>query len=570
MATDVIPALPEGFVLEEPSAAVPPPPPGFVLEPPSADTAAQPIVDETQQELGFLGRIQEDLSRRNQMAQEAVDLAESGDQSRAEALFQVIGKAGAGAVLDIIGETVSTGAEAVGEGLSAITPDEIEDPLVEALTRGWAGFLESEVGQMGIAAINQGVEAYNEWKSENPRAARNLEAGVDIGLLLAPAGSKARIKPRETFAEKAATGLEGVAARQTFRQKANFVDNLITPPKTKKVREEEVLRATESGVLRGRRVELSPQERLISDTVSTIEGIEPGRSNLFNLNAIQNAARQEADDLMDTIRANDKPVTIRDFDTAMAEVTADLKKFPELVGDAAETAERLMARAEIIFENHPKTASGLLAARREFDQWVLSRKSGIFGSTTENAMTVANRAVRQKMNQLIDERVPGTQESLTRQSHMWSAIDNVAPKAAAEGNNAIMRTWQRVSRLVPASSSIGRDIGLTVGGTALGLGATQLSQGMIAGTAAAIAGAIATRSGIRLIMSPQAKKATAELVRLTDKAIRTATDPDTVSKLRADRAALLEILDSSVVQSALNGEVPDDGRTDVEAIGGAQ
>ena len=91
----------------------------------------------------------------------------------------IVGGAG-----DIIGAGLVTGAK-------ALLSDEVEAAIVDKAS----DFLKTSAGQAGLAAASAGFEAYQEWKGQNPRFARNLESVVNIGSLF-PAGKAAQLGVR--------------------------------------------------------------------------------------------------------------------------------------------------------------------------------------------------------------------------------------------------------------------------------------------------------------------------------------------------------------------------------------
>lgn len=123
---------------------------------------------------GFVAGIKEDLAKRGENINEAFNK----DQSFASKTLQLLGQ-GAGFVGDIVGE----GVKAVGRGISAITPDVIEKPVVNTAKAVGVGILNTPLGQAGLKAIEGGMESYNQFKQANPETAGNLEAVVNIASL---------------------------------------------------------------------------------------------------------------------------------------------------------------------------------------------------------------------------------------------------------------------------------------------------------------------------------------------------------------------------------------------------
>jgi hypothetical protein len=94
-----------------------------------------------------------------------------GDQSVSEGVLQTVGQ-GAG----YIGDVVGAGVEKLGEGLSYIMPDPLEDEVINQL----GIFMDQPMMRMAMRALEQGGEAWERFSTENPRAARNISAVTNI------------------------------------------------------------------------------------------------------------------------------------------------------------------------------------------------------------------------------------------------------------------------------------------------------------------------------------------------------------------------------------------------------
>lgn len=519
-------ALPTGVetALETPDAA------GLPITPEGATPEESP---------GFIERVRADLAERGRMLDEIQAAEEAGEQPLSESLLQVAGKVMAGSVLDVIGEGVVS---AIG-GLSAITPDEIEDPIVQGAVRLGTAFLETDLGKEGLEAAEKGFAAYNEFSAENPRAARNIESVVDIGLLLAPIKGKPKVKAQPTFADKLATRVTAAGEAQTLRQKSAFVDDLVRPQQTKKVREAEILRSTEEGALATRTTELSTAERAMADEVGKIAEVGSDKTLLGNLNAIQTANRAEANSLVNLLAKNPVIIPKREFGTALDQAVIRLRENPALVGDAAKTATSVVEKMKKLVAANPGTASGLLQARKELDAFIGSQRPKVFDPATESALSIAVREVRQTTNDFIDSKATSVdvKNSLQKQSNLFRAVENIGPKAADEAGNSILRLFQRVARATDLGTSFSQKIalglGLVGGGTALAFNASSVAPFLVG--AAIPAGALFGAG--KLAASATTKKAIGSLLRQADKAIRTTKDEALLAQLRADRGTVAEI-----------------------------
>lgn len=175
------------FAVDEPALA-PTTQPSPLAAVPDAVTPEAPAP----QEPGLLDRLKGLIAERGEMGTDILIAEALGEQGPAETIGQLSGKVIAGTALDVSGELLSTGFGLAGDAVSAITPDFIEGPIVEGSTAALEWALESDIGQLGLEALRAGEATYEEFKAENPRAARNIESVFNIGLILAPATGAAR------------------------------------------------------------------------------------------------------------------------------------------------------------------------------------------------------------------------------------------------------------------------------------------------------------------------------------------------------------------------------------------
>ena len=110
-----------------------------------------------------------------------------------ELALNTVGKTVAGSINDIIGGVLESAAHEAPESAKKI-----------AEAAGNA-ILNTDIGKAGVAAIQQGGQAYQDFARENPRTARSLEALVNIGgIVLGGVGTK-------SGAEAAAQGVKSTA-----------------------------------------------------------------------------------------------------------------------------------------------------------------------------------------------------------------------------------------------------------------------------------------------------------------------------------------------------------------------
>lgn len=537
-------ALPQGFVLESPAQSAAPVaaqsslPPGFEIEQPAPQAATAPAAQPA--DPGFFARIGERLAVRGENLAEITAAPPETNVESLEKGLQVLGQT-AGGALDVAGEAVMEGVQGFNMLLSAITPDVIEDPIVSATGDALEAIVGTDTATAGIEAASKGIEAYQAWAAANPRASKNIDALANIALVAAPVPKGTPRAPGPTAVGRAGEAVGAAAERQTAQRTATFLDDLITPKSTKAVREAEILRSAEGGLVTGRTVTPSASETAISSAVGKVEGVTPSNTLLQNLNAVQQGISTEAKALTATLEASPVKIARQEIKRSMSDVATGLAANPLLVGDAARTGARVISKAQELMAANPNTPAGVFKARQQFDAWVKSQKPKIFDPNTESALSIAVRETRQGMNDIVASSVPsaGVRESLAQQSNLFRALDNIGPKAVDEASTVIGRLGQRVANAVGLKRSITQNLPQITTAAALGGGAS-VAPGVVAATAITAGVGL---GAAKLIMSPAAKKAVSGLLSQTDKAIRQATkngNTALVQQLRADRAAVIE------------------------------
>jgi hypothetical protein len=175
---------------------------GRILEVPAGSTP-EFIKAAVQKVTGFTQRVGQDFDRRKQNIGGMVAESIKGNQGYREGAMQVAGQGFA-----LGGDVVGEGITSVGRGLSAITPDPLEDEVINQL----GIFFDQPLMQAGKRALARGMEAWAEFSEENPRAARNIEAVTNISVGGLTAGQSGKMLSRtlqqsENAAAREARGL---------------------------------------------------------------------------------------------------------------------------------------------------------------------------------------------------------------------------------------------------------------------------------------------------------------------------------------------------------------------------
>jgi len=503
------------------------------------------------QDPGLMENISSRMDDRRQDAMEIFQANGNEEQSVLETGLQLAGKVGVGGFLDIVGELASSGFDVAQDVVEAI-PGSGE--ITEPLSMAWDAVKDSSLAQAGMEAAANGVKQYGEWAETNPRAARNLEAVTNIATVLMPVKAKKKLGPEDintvapTELSKLSTKLNNASKSQRVAQKEAFVEKLVIPKETKHNVGKKITGSDMQGKLKKEVYTPTKREADMIEVVRFIDDVGPEKTMRQNYRAVDKEISVAAKKLeADVTRLHPGSVPRRSVQARVASAYDELASSNLMVGDAQASARKMVAEMQEILAKHPSTPAGILKARKAFDQHLLKQSGGAktLGSDLETARSVAAKKLRNVLNEVVDEAVPGAnvRKSLNDQSLMFEALDNMQEVALKEKLNVISRSWDRIRSLVPARNEALQTSAVVMGSTAIGI--VGVMAPVMAGAAVA---AGLTYVGGKFIMSPAMKKGLSGLVRGLDKSIKISTNPQMLKELRADRAAILEMLKNSQVE----------------------
>jgi len=506
--------------------------------------------EEAEQGLGQ--RIAERIQTRNtSFLQSAIDAAQ-GEITPGEVNLRLAGNV-AGSFFDALGEGMKSAAGAIGD----ILPDDLKKVADKAIDATKEAFLANPVGQAGLEAVQGGIESYKSWKGDNPRAAKNLEAAVNVGLLLAPAKVRAE-QATPTKLSKMAETIKQSSEKKT----ESFVKDLIMPEQTKKVKEAQTGRTTVSPITGKKVVQPTAREIDMIKEVSQVPGIsKPG------IRKTVQEVINKTDDHLKTVTAGfeksiEKTGAIASQKDITNRVASALDNAQEtglfIVGEGKTIASRLKRASNEIIARHSKdgkiTGSGILQARREIDQLIRDQKPNTWNANVaDTAATQLAKTTRNELNDILEQQIGlidpkfNVKEGLNKQSLLIEAMENMRPKAAVEANDLIGRAWQNVAKATRVKNEMVNVGAVLAGTTALGM-LTQYSTAISAGIAAGAVGMLAGKA----VMSRTSRNAVAGMINQMDDAINAvskAGNKAMLQELRADRAAIIELLQNTKVVS---------------------
>lgn len=423
---------------------------------------------------------------------------------KATNLFQKFGQ-GAGFASDVIG-SVFKGA------VKAFLPQKTEEGIKGGIEKVITPVMESEIAQNIIKKYN----------SLDEETKKNVDAAIGIGSLALDLagglGAKTATKETGKILTKGGLSLEksGLSSRQSIKQ--NFAQELVMPIETKSVKLQQVGRTVESkGLLKEDIIIPTENEVMMAKEISEIPGISSKNTYQKNFNVIRDYNLNKAKQLELDIKKYDfgipKEETIKRLDDAAQR----LKESPTIVGDAEKTANKLLEGAKKFVNENDSTGSGLLKARKEYDNWVLSQKPKAFDAGTENAFTLANREVRNTLNDVLNEGSLnlGIKDSLSQQSLLYKAMDNVAPKAAQEANTKLGRIMQSVEKRLGTRNKIVQGLAALTG---IGVFGASVAYAMPLTIGAGLG--FFLYQGGKLIVKPQVRILLGRLLQQTGKILK--------------------------------------------------
>ncbi len=406
--------------------------------------------DAPKAEPSFGQRVKDDFSKR--ASGDIGKQLASGEISAPSAALQTV-EQGGGFMGDVAGEAIKS-------GLSHV-PEVVKQPVAQKAKQAAQYVAGTDVGKVGIAKTKQAAQAWEEFSKKHPEAAADI-GGLPNLLNLIPATKLAGAAGGMAAAvgEKAAPALAsaGEAAvksgtKDIAERKANTFIDLVSPRETKKVSEANVGKTVEKGLLRQQEVVPDKFMQDTAHTVSQVPGINPNRSFQYNYNKIAAENKAEATKLRSALEAANVTVPLEKIGQATENVKKGLAKQTFLVGDAKRVSDKMLMEAGSLLQKNGNTAAGLLKTRQEFDVWAKGQMSGDPFSDSNKARGASLKAVRDSLNNLIIDAVPDAKvkQSLTKQFHLYNALDNIKSKAAREGKNVLSRGLQRAEDIIPTS-----------------------------------------------------------------------------------------------------------------------
>jgi hypothetical protein len=473
-------------------------------------------------EESYLARLEKDFEESFERGQRAVTKGVEGDITTAEVGLRIAGS-GANFILDAIGETVVE----IGEGVSYIVPDFIEEPVKNAIADAGRFILETDAGKAGMYALSQGMEAWEDYSKKNPRAAENIRSVVDVTALVAPTPKGLKIpspKTKTKLAQKAEKlRLEGIADAKVKTDQqllGSFID----------VTGKDVITRSRDGV-----VKMTQPEQNAVDVVKGLKGYKISNSAQKNINAVNKAIDNEnaiLQRLVSDESINIAPATI--FDDMIPKMNKQLEGMIDIKNKFGPMADDISQVVEVALKKNGTSAKGVLQTRRDLDDWFKLQQRG--GFDKEGPMRELVTIARNSLNDSIALVVPESSGSLKRLNGLYTAQSGLAPMANKD-TSKLGKAFNRVLQVVGTNRDIG--FALTALGTSYAMTGPAITGVVAMGTGAYFGGKVMAYG----LSKATGKKTRAAVLKTFDKALKTGQlTAKQAQQLRADRALILQAI----------------------------
>lgn len=419
----------------------------------------------TEQDTSLFGRLKEGVSdviqTRGQQFADSKERQTQGGQTGGETALQFAGQT-VGATFDILGVGLTE--------LLKLTPDKIKE------TVGTAGqaFLETPAGQAGLQALSSGMETYQSWKEENPRAAANLEAVGNIASVVpVTRGGKALTQPAVTATKgttkqvaRLGTGVSKVIDERTISNELKTAVDLTRPILS--ANEKKSAFASGRGKFSGvtKELELAPTRREL-DIAEVSKPFIKKDLNKTVISLNDEVSRLDKS-IVQNLKNNDGIFNDKELRSTLSAIKDDNRIV--FGGDKAIEKAYDTVIDEIFNHLDKNNLSSLFAARKKFDRVVNDKFPKTFdGSPTDLARTNAILDVRRGVNDYISSRLPeGSpfKEVLRKESLLLTARDNIAENLSKSlGSNVVKRTIDTIRKnpVVATGGAVGIGFGLGTG-----------------------------------------------------------------------------------------------------------
>tara|TARA_B110000503_G_C7150281_1_gene414875 strand:- start:88 stop:1611 length:1524 start_codon:yes stop_codon:yes gene_type:complete len=378
---------------------------------------------------GFPERLSTIVKTRAADVGQAIKRNDEGGSSSAEMYLQMLGKGGAGTVMDVLGETVSTTIGAVSD---------LYDPQIR---QGFNDLME------GLATSDAAKSAINMYQGMDENTRANVESIFNIGGILSPFKFKAKVGSGLGDTLREGTKVVDKAADM----KKNMLRNLFQPERSSSNIDFELRNGTEH------------IDKMVNDLVS-VKGVSPMYTPQRNLEAINKHMSGVEARIQGSISQFDKTGIMGNVEKSFSQLLNDtINNAPSMRelglpdNKKVNVHSSLMRKFNGIISNmkdegiNPNSLKGLLLARRKLDKVL---RDADFKKMTDGQIgdIALEKHIVMTMRSKINDVVSGfveqggassdnIKELLKKQSSMYSAFNNLAGKTARAEQNIGEKGW---------------------------------------------------------------------------------------------------------------------------------
>lgn len=294
-----------------------------------------------------------------------------------------------------------------------------------------ASFIE-KMGASNLTSAAPKVE--EKGASLGGRLLKGVATGAPLGAGFGFAGGMQANQSPKDLAVSTATGAVagaalGAGADAIFGKKSASLVDSVSPRLTPAIAEEAGGNTSKS-LLSGK-ITINPSERTLKIANASEGIIDPTKTFSEQANQADKGISAEAERLKSDIESVDHPVPKKD-------IKSNLRNIERPVLIASDTTlnnaySKVLTKASDIIDKADGTVSGMLDARKDFDNFVKKQFPNLYESEQMTPMRTAIKDIRNEWNDFIASNLPDDvkyKASLEKQSLLYDAKETLSDKAA--------------------------------------------------------------------------------------------------------------------------------------------
>lgn len=377
---------------------------------------------------GFLGRVADDYQKRVDLSAGVQAQRKAGNMSGTSSFIQQFGQGG-GLVNDVVMDA--------GKAVNDVVPETVKDALVPGRGLLNQPYVQRQMDAMKNASSDE-PSLYDRLQAKYPVTAADAEGlgNIASGVATLTGLAKAAPSTMKTGKDLYQSGKEAFDAR-----KLAGIQDVVLPKQTAGEIADTALQRTNSGGLFNKQVYTpNPNEAEMIQTAKSA-GIKPSATLETNIQTANRFKNTEAQNLKMELDKANVPIQPNTLNQAGTEIAQKIAANP-LVDENSATIRKILQAGQDAIDKNPKTAAGILQARKDFDAAITKfQPSALDNEAPATAFRAAAKEVRLGLNDVVKTAVPDAKvaASLAKQSHMYDAIDNMAGKLSEQPNGRFPR-----------------------------------------------------------------------------------------------------------------------------------